>query len=263
MIPAKSRNPFFRDFHEKLHRSVSRNSFHASAAVDRASIRTRYVGPCFIRRFAGKGGTLLSPVSKSHVEPSAAKAQSFRIVRPQLGSRVPPNACRGERRVVWGRAAPANRFVLLQAYSFQGSNTKANCADDVLIVAQVSDLLNRLPPNALVGTVDRFQGQQAPVVIYSMTTASPEDAPRGMEFSFQPEPAQCRNVARSRLGHRQPPSSGAECRSPRQMQLANALCLEMAQVVETPSYTRSPLLPYNSFTAIRFSTADAFQTGVE
>ncbi|MGA7904006.1 MAG: AAA domain-containing protein [Terrimicrobiaceae bacterium] len=39
--------------------------------------------------------------------------------------------------------------------------------DDVLIVApynaQVSDLSNRLPPNARVGTVDKFQGQQAPV----------------------------------------------------------------------------------------------------
>jgi len=35
-----------------------------------------------------------------------------------------------------------------------------------------------------VGTVDKFQGQEAPVVIYSMTTSSPEDAPRGMEFLF-------------------------------------------------------------------------------
>ncbi len=33
-------------------------------------------------------------------------------------------------------------------------------------------------------TAVRFQGQQAPVVIYSMTTASPEDAPRGMEFLY-------------------------------------------------------------------------------
>jgi superfamily I DNA and/or RNA helicase len=57
--------------------------------------------------------------------------------------------------------------------------------DDVLIVApynaQVSDLLEHLP-NARIGTVDKFQGQQAPVVIYSLTTSSPEDAPRGMEF---------------------------------------------------------------------------------
>ncbi len=58
---------------------------------------------------------------------------------------------------------------------------------DILIVApynaQVSDLLSRMP-QARIGTVDKFQGQQAPVVIYSLTTSSPEDAPRGMEFLY-------------------------------------------------------------------------------
>ena len=59
--------------------------------------------------------------------------------------------------------------------------------EDILIVApynaQVSDLLRRLP-RGRIGTVDKFQGQQAPVVIYSLTTSSPEDAPRGMEFLY-------------------------------------------------------------------------------
>jgi superfamily I DNA and/or RNA helicase len=62
-------------------------------------------------------------------------------------------------------------------------------SDDILIVtpynAQVSQLAER---NALrrirVGTVDRFQGQEAPVIIYSMATSTPEDAPRGMEFLY-------------------------------------------------------------------------------
>jgi uncharacterized protein len=113
--------------------------------------------------------------------------------------------------------------------------------DDVLIVApynaQVSDLSKRVP-NARVGTVDKFQGQQAPVVIYSMTTSSPEDAPRGMEFLYSLNRL---NVATSRaqavvivVGSRR--LLEPECRSPRQMQLANALCryVEMARVVETP-----------------------------
>ena len=106
----------------------------------------------------------------------------------------------------------------------------------------------------LVGTVDRFQGQQAPVVIYSMTTASPEDAPRGMEFSFQPEPAQCRNVARSRLGHRQPPSSGA--RVPQSA--ANAVGECPLLLLRNGSTRRDAIinakrrLAYNRFTAIRF-----------
>jgi len=54
---------------------------------------------------------------------------------------------------------------------------------DILVVApynaQVSALADRLPAGARVGAVDKFQGQEAPVVIYSMTTSTPDDAPRG------------------------------------------------------------------------------------
>ncbi|MGD0401819.1 MAG: TM0106 family RecB-like putative nuclease [Candidatus Acidiferrales bacterium] len=100
---------------------------------------------------------------------------------------------------------------------------------DILIVApynaQVADLSARLP-KMLIGTVDKFQGQQAPVVIYSLTTSSPEDAPRGMEFLYSLNRL---NVATSRamsnvivVGN--PRLFEPECRSPRQMQLANALC---------------------------------------
>ena len=42
----------------------------------------------------------------------------------------------------------------------------------------------RLPAGASVGTVDKFQGKEAPVVIYSVATSRPEDAPRGMEFLY-------------------------------------------------------------------------------
>jgi uncharacterized protein len=110
--------------------------------------------------------------------------------------------------------------------------------EDILIVApynaQVSDFLNRLP-NARVGTVDKFQGQEAPVVIYSLTTSSPEEAPRGMEFLYSLNRL---NVATSRaraivIVVGSPRLLEPECRSPRQMQLANALCryVELAQVV--------------------------------
>jgi hypothetical protein len=50
--------------------------------------------------------------------------------------------------------------------------------------AQVSLLLRELPKGSRVGTVDKFQGQEAPVVIYSMATSKPRDAPRGMEFLY-------------------------------------------------------------------------------
>ena len=35
-----------------------------------------------------------------------------------------------------------------------------------------------------MGTVDKFQGQEAPIAIYSMATSSHADAPRGMEFLY-------------------------------------------------------------------------------
>jgi uncharacterized protein len=114
--------------------------------------------------------------------------------------------------------------------------------DDVLIVApynaQVADLSARLP-KMRIGTVDKFQGQEAPVVIYSLTTSSPEDAPRGMEFLYSLNRL---NVATSRamttvilVGS--PKLFEPECRTPRQMQLANAFCgyLEMAITVDPSS----------------------------
>ena len=70
--------------------------------------------------------------------------------------------------------------------------------NDILIIApynaQVFELQNRIPP-ALIGTVDKLQGQEAPIVIYSMTTSSHADAPRGIEFLYS---ANRLNVATSR-----------------------------------------------------------------
>lgn len=117
--------------------------------------------------------------------------------------------------------------------------TRALQMEDILIVApynaQVSDLMTRMP-QARIGTVDKFQGQQAPVVIYSLTTSSPEDAPRGMEFLYSLNRL---NVATSRAQAMviivgSPLLLEPECRSPRQMQLANALCryVELAQFVD-------------------------------
>jgi superfamily I DNA and/or RNA helicase len=77
-----------------------------------------------------------------------------------------------------------------------------------------------------VGTVDKFQGQQAPISIYAMGTSTPEDAPRGMEFLYSLNRL---NVATSRARCvaavvASPALIRVACRTPRQMQLANALC---------------------------------------
>ncbi|MGB7217798.1 MAG: AAA domain-containing protein [Vicinamibacterales bacterium] len=102
---------------------------------------------------------------------------------------------------------------------------------DILVVApynaQVTRLAERLEPLGVrVGTVDKFQGQEAPVVIYSMATSRPEDAPRGMEFLYSLNRL---NVASSRarcaaILVASPRLFEPECRTPRQMKLANALC---------------------------------------
>ncbi len=119
-------------------------------------------------------------------------------------------------------------------------NERRLTAKDILIVApfnaQVADLMARIPEGQ-IGTVDKFQGQEAPVVIYSLTTSSPEDAPRGMEFLYSLHRL---NVATSRAMSNVILVGSSrllepECRNPRQMKLANALCryIELANVVRT------------------------------
>lgn len=110
--------------------------------------------------------------------------------------------------------------------------------DDVLIVApynaQVSEIAERIP-GARIGTVDKFPGQEAPVVIYSMATSSPEEAPHGVEFLFSRHRL---NVATSRarcvcilVGN--PQLFESECRTPEQMRMPNGFCryLELAQAI--------------------------------
>jgi uncharacterized protein len=101
--------------------------------------------------------------------------------------------------------------------------------EDVLVVApynaQVGAIQRELP-EARVGTVDKFQGQEAPVSIYSMTSSSPEDAPRGMSFLYSRNRL---NVATSRarciaVVVAEPALLRVRARTPEQMRLANALC---------------------------------------
>jgi predicted RecB family nuclease len=115
--------------------------------------------------------------------------------------------------------------------------------DDILIVApynaQVFEL-HELIPRARIGTVDKFQGQEAPIVIYSMTTSSHSDAPRGMEFLYS---ANRLNVATSRAKCicvivASPRLFEAECRTPRQMQLANAFCRYLEMAIELQALSR-------------------------
>jgi predicted RecB family nuclease len=109
----------------------------------------------------------------------------------------------------------------------------------IMVIAPYNSQVNRIKqalPNIRVGTVDKFQGQEAPIVIYSVTTSSPEDAPRGMDFLYSGNRL---NVAVSRaeclfimVATKQ--IFEPNCKSPAQMKLANAYCryLEMAKKIE-------------------------------
>jgi superfamily I DNA and/or RNA helicase len=77
-----------------------------------------------------------------------------------------------------------------------------------------------------VGTVDAFQGQQAPVVFYSMATSSGDDVPRSLGFLFEKNRlnvavsrAQCMSVVVC-----SPRLLEAHCSTPEQMSLVNLLC---------------------------------------
>lgn len=102
---------------------------------------------------------------------------------------------------------------------------------DILVVApynaQVNALKAALPHAVRVGTVDRFQGQEAPVCLISMTTSSSEEMPRDMSFLFSINRI---NVAVSRAQVRavvfaSPQLLDTPCNTIEEMTLVNALCL--------------------------------------
>jgi uncharacterized protein len=104
-------------------------------------------------------------------------------------------------------------------------------ARDILVVAPYNAHVGRLHARLgargiAVGTVDKFQGQEAPVVIYSMATSRPEDAPRGMSFLYNLNRL---NVATSRarclcILVASPRLFEPDCQTPSDMRLANGLC---------------------------------------
>jgi uncharacterized protein len=105
-------------------------------------------------------------------------------------------------------------------------------ASDFMVVAPYNAQVRRLRealrarglPEVPVGTVDKFQGQEAPIVFYSMATSSIEDVPRSLEFLFSRNRL---NVAISRamcLACVVASPQLLESRTIDEMRLINALC---------------------------------------
>jgi hypothetical protein len=117
-----------------------------------------------------------------------------------------------------------------QSFRTKGGDLQPVTLEDILIVApynmQVNQLQKELLPGARIGTVDKFQGQEAEIVIVSMTTSSQEYLPRYLDFLFSRKRL---NVALSRarclaILIANPRLLETACNTVEQMGLINTLC---------------------------------------
>jgi predicted RecB family nuclease len=116
--------------------------------------------------------------------------------------------------------------------------------DDIVIVSPFNAhrlLIQARLPDARVGTVDKFQGQEAAVSIYTMATSRPEDAPRGIDFLYSLNRL---NVATSRarglaIVIASPALLRAVPRTPLQLRMANGLCAFAEAAANSPARARS------------------------
>jgi len=120
--------------------------------------------------------------------------------------------------------------LLNQSYTDEHGSVHPMTAKNILVVSpynmQVNKLSLSLPVDARVGTVDKFQGQEAEVVIVSMATSSGDDLPRDIEFLFSKNRL---NVAISRAKSvailvASPALMDVNCKTAEQMALVNTLC---------------------------------------
>lgn len=91
------------------------------------------------------------------------------------------------------------RGLLGSAFTDRNGGVREIGVDGILVVApynaQVNLLTDTLPTGARVGTVDKFQGQEAPICLLSMATSGADEIARGIDFLFSPNHM---NVAISR-----------------------------------------------------------------
>jgi predicted RecB family nuclease len=120
--------------------------------------------------------------------------------------------------------------LLEQRYRDKKGSERRMGTENILVVApynsQVNLLRTVLPPGARVGTIDKFQGQEAEAVLISMATSSGDYLPRNIEFLYDKNRL---NVAISRakclaVVVASPALLHVKCGTPEQMELVNTLC---------------------------------------
>lgn len=162
------------------------------------------------------------------------------VAHEQNSSRAPEEA--------WA-VVDAVSSLVRRPWTDQKGRSRSLSLDDILVVApynlQVGEIARRLHERfgsrGRVGTVDKFQGQEGAVVLYSTTTSSPDDAPRDVEFLYSRNRL---NVAISRARALailvySPDLLRIRCRRPEEMRMANAFCrlVELA-AEQTPASPR-------------------------
>ena len=129
----------------------------------------------------------------------------------------------------------AIKEIIAELIQYQHTDEKGNSLgnitmNDILIVApynmQVRMLKRALGTSARIGTIDKFQGQEATVVIVSMCSSAADASPRGVDFLLDKNRL---NVAISRakclaviVGH--PGLARTRCSTLNQMELSNLFC---------------------------------------
>jgi predicted RecB family nuclease len=125
--------------------------------------------------------------------------------------------------------------LLQQHYLDDKGIKRAITPENILIVSpynmQVNLLKRYIGSDARVGTVDKFQGQEAEVVIISMATSSGDEMPRNIDFLFSKNRL---NVAISRakclaILIASPELFSVQCRTPEEIALVNTFCWAWAE----------------------------------
>jgi len=135
-------------------------------------------------------------LDRQRVEPRPDSPADLRALLTGAGVRylpVPHDGARNASPVEAGQVARVVDALVGGTWTYwdgpsQRCVTRPFTVDDVLVVApfnaHVAALRRVLPAGVRVGTVDKFQGGEAPVAVYSMATSTAEDSPRGVDFLY-------------------------------------------------------------------------------
>lgn len=165
--------------------------------------------------------------------PDTAQQRVSGIGLPEVGAHLVPVPHEGNVQMApeeVAAVAAAARAMLGGTWTGRDGASRPMREADIIVVApynlQVQALRRALPAGIRVGTVDKFQGQEAPVCLVSMTSSSADNMPRGLEFLLSLNRI---NVAVSRakalaLVFASPRLLEAPCATVGEMALVNTLC---------------------------------------